>query len=107
MREFLQILRGLNHDNIVLMLDYFDTDREICVVTEFAQVHVVAVSTTERDLCALTLVSVVGQGELFHILEDDQQLPEEEVQQISKQLVQVRFFLHLPALQHWCVALRA
>jgi fused-like protein len=45
------------------MLDAFETPHEFCVVTEF------------------------GQGELFEILEDDQSLPEKQVQDIAKQLV--------------------
>ena len=75
-RAVSQILRGLNHDHIVLMLDTFETSREICVVTEFAQ------------------------GELFHIREDDQYLPEEEVQKISKQLVQALYYLHSNRIIH-------
>lgn len=40
------------------------------------------------------------QGELFHILEDDQYLPEEEVQKISKQLVQALYYLHSNRIIH-------
>ena len=29
----------MNHENIILMFDYFETDREFCVVTEYAQVR--------------------------------------------------------------------
>jgi len=57
------------HENIVLMLDYFETDSEICVVTEFAQ------------------------GELFDILEDDRSLPEEVVRSIARQLVRALHYL--------------
>ena len=35
----IEILRTLRHPNIILMLDWFETKEEICVVTEFAQVH--------------------------------------------------------------------
>lgn len=35
---FLQILRKLKHENIIEMLDAFETPQEFCVVTEFAQV---------------------------------------------------------------------
>ena len=55
LRQEIEILRTLQHENIVLMLDYFETDDQICVVTEFAQ------------------------GELFEVLEDDRSLPEDEV----------------------------
>ena len=34
----LQILRKLKHENIIEMLDSFETPQEFCVVTEFAQV---------------------------------------------------------------------
>ena len=63
LRQEIRILRKLKHENIILMFDAFETDREFCVVTEYAQ------------------------GELFDILQDDQRLPEETVQQVAKQLV--------------------
>ena len=34
----LQILRKLKHENIIEMLDSFESPQEFCVVTEFAQV---------------------------------------------------------------------
>ena len=70
LRQEINILRTLQHPNIVLMLDYFETDTDIIVVTEFAQ------------------------GELFEILEDDRSLPEEEVRSIAYQLVQALYYLH-------------
>ena len=60
LRQEIEILRSLRHENIVLMLDYFETDSEMCVVTEFAQ------------------------GELFEVLEDDKSLPEAEIRQIAR-----------------------
>lgn len=33
-----QILRKLKHENIIEMLDSFESPQEFCVVTEFAQV---------------------------------------------------------------------
>ncbi|KAF6164163.1 hypothetical protein GIB67_010133 [Kingdonia uniflora] len=63
LRQEIEILRKLKHENIIEMLDSFETSQEFCVVTEFAQ------------------------GELFEILEDDKCLPEEQVQAIAKQLV--------------------
>ncbi|PNG89500.1 Serine/threonine-protein kinase TIO, partial [Tetrabaena socialis] len=62
LRQEIEILRQLRHENIIQMLDSFETKTEFCVVTEFAQ------------------------GELFEILEDDQKLPEEVVRGIAKQL---------------------
>jgi len=55
LRHEIDIMRSLCHPNIVQMLDSFDTDHEIVVVTEFAQ------------------------GELFQILQDDRTLPEDQV----------------------------
>ena len=58
LRQEIKILRNLNHENIILMFDAFETDREFCVVTEYAQ------------------------GELFDILQDDHKLTESTVQQV-------------------------
>ncbi|KAL8460630.1 hypothetical protein ACS0TY_032223 [Phlomoides rotata] len=51
----ISILRKLKHENIIAMLDSFESPQVFCVVTEFAQ------------------------GELSKILEDDECLPEEQV----------------------------
>ena len=37
LRQEIGILRTLNHENIILMFDAFETERDFCVVTEFAQ----------------------------------------------------------------------
>ena len=76
LRQEIGILRKLNHENIILMFDAFETDREFCVVTEYAQ------------------------GELFDILQDDQSLPESTVQQIAKQLVKALHYLHSNRIIH-------
>ena len=76
LRQEIGILRKLNHENIILMFDAFETDREFCVVTEYAQ------------------------GELFDILQDDQRLPEETVQQVAKQLVKALHYLHSNRIIH-------
>ena len=39
LRQEISILRTLNHENIILMFDAFETEREFCVVTEYAQVR--------------------------------------------------------------------
>ena len=62
LRQEISILRTLNHDNIILMFDAFETEKEFCVVTEYAQ------------------------GELFEVLQDDEKLPEKQVQEIAKQV---------------------
>ncbi len=76
LRQEIGILRTLNHENIILMFDAFETEREFCVVTEYAQ------------------------GELFDILQDDQRLPEATVQQIAKQLVKALHYLHSNRIIH-------
>ena len=35
LRQEIEILRGLRHENIILMLDTFETKTDFCVVTEF------------------------------------------------------------------------
>lgn len=37
LRQEISILRNLNHENIILMFDAFETNHEFCVVTEYAQ----------------------------------------------------------------------
>ena len=76
LRSEIEILRKLNHENIILMLDAFETRKEFVVVTEFAQ------------------------GELFQILEDDTRLPEPEVRKIARQLVKALHYLHSHRIIH-------
>ncbi|PSS07240.1 Serine/threonine-protein kinase [Actinidia chinensis var. chinensis] len=76
LRQEIEILRKLKHENIIEMLDSFESPHEFCVVTEFAQ------------------------GELFEILEDDNCLPEEQVQAIAKQLVRALHYLHSNRIIH-------
>lgn len=45
----LQILRKLKHENIIEMLDSFETQQEFCVVTEFAQVIVTLLLFSDMD----------------------------------------------------------
>ncbi|XP_042309581.1 serine/threonine-protein kinase 36 [Sceloporus undulatus] len=72
----IEIMRGLHHPNIVQMLDSFDTDKEVVVVTDYAE------------------------GELFQILEDDGNLPEDQVQVIASQLVSALYYLHSHRILH-------
>jgi serine/threonine protein kinase len=76
LRQEIDILRKLNHENVIMMFDQFETERDFCVVTEYAQ------------------------GELFQILEDDHSLPEEEVQKIARQLVKALYYLHSNSIVH-------
>jgi len=76
LRQEISILRTLRHENIILLLDWFETQDEICVVTEY------------------------GQGELFEILEDDGRLPEDIVRNIARQLVRALHYLHSNRVIH-------
>ncbi|OWM79409.1 hypothetical protein CDL15_Pgr022821 [Punica granatum] len=76
LRQEIEILRKLKHENIIEMLDAFESPQEFCVVTEFAQ------------------------GELFEILEDDKCLPEDQVQAIAKQLKSAACNLQVRALHY-------
>ena len=76
LRQEIGILKELNHDNIILMFDAFETNKEFVVVTEYAQ------------------------GELFDILQDDQTLPEATVRVVAKQLVKALHYLHSNRIIH-------
>lgn len=76
LRQEIEILKKLKHENIIEMLDAFENPQEFCVVTEFAQ------------------------GELFEVLEDDKKLPEDRVQAIAKQLVRALHYLHSNRIIH-------
>ncbi|GMH41608.1 hypothetical protein BSKO_09518 [Bryopsis sp. KO-2023] len=76
LRQEIEILKDLKHDNIIQMLDSFETKSDFCVVTEFAN------------------------GELFEVLEDDQHLPESVCQMIAKQLVAALEYLHRNRIIH-------
>ena len=75
LRREINILRNLKHDNIILLLDAFETTTHFCVVMEYAR------------------------GELFQILQQDGRLPESLVQNIARQLVQSLHYLH--QLDQW------
>ncbi|XP_070572421.1 serine/threonine-protein kinase 36-like [Ptychodera flava] len=76
LRREIEIMRGLHHENIIEMLDSFETDKEVVAVTDYAE------------------------GELFQILEDDGSLPEEQVQSIACDLVSSLFYLHSHRILH-------
>ncbi|KAJ8386594.1 hypothetical protein AAFF_G00168260 [Aldrovandia affinis] len=76
LKREIDIMRGLRHPNIVLLLDSFETEREVVVVTEYAE------------------------GELFQILEDDGNLPETQVREIACQLVSALYYLHSHRILH-------
>ncbi|XP_052245877.1 serine/threonine-protein kinase 36-like isoform X2 [Dreissena polymorpha] len=76
LRREIDIMRNLHHENIIEMSDSFETDKEVAVVTDYAE------------------------GELFQILEDDGNLPEEQVQHIAAQLVSALYYLHSHRILH-------
>ncbi|XP_066932219.1 serine/threonine-protein kinase 36-like [Clytia hemisphaerica] len=72
----IEIMSKLKHKNIVSLLDSFETEREVCVVIEYAE------------------------GELFQILEDDLKIPEAQVQKIAAQLCEALYYLHSHRILH-------
>ncbi|XP_071789843.1 serine/threonine-protein kinase 36-like [Asterias amurensis] len=72
----IEIMRGLHNENIIEMLDSFETEKEVVAVTDYAE------------------------GELFQILEDDGNLPECQVQVIVAQLVSALHYLHSHRILH-------
>ena len=76
LRREIEIMSGLKHINVIELLDHFETDDEVVVVTEFAE------------------------GELFQILEDDGKLSEEQTQSIACQLLSALYYLHTHRILH-------
>jgi fused-like protein len=69
-------LKKLYHENIIQLLDSFETNMEFCLVMELAQ------------------------GQLFEILDEDKKLPESEIRKIGQQLVAALFYLHSNNIIH-------
>jgi fused len=76
LRREVDILRKLEHENIILLLDYFETQRDVVLVTEFAH------------------------GELLQILQDDGMLPPPVVQSVARQLASALRYLHAHKIMH-------
>ncbi|KAK2828532.1 hypothetical protein Q5P01_019566 [Channa striata] len=76
LKREIEIMRGLNHPNIVQLLDSFETETEVVVVTEYAE------------------------GQLLQILEDDGKLPEHQVREVACQLVSALYYLHSHRILH-------
>lgn len=70
LRQEIEILRNLYHENIVQLLDSIETPNDFFLVTELAQ------------------------GQLFEILEEDTKLPESEIKHITMQLISALSYLH-------------
>ena len=61
LRSEVAILRRLDHENIVLLLDFFETARDIVLVTEFAHGELLAVLAADGALALNTVRSVARQ----------------------------------------------
>lgn len=73
------------------MFDAIETEREFCVVTEYAQGELFDI---------LQGMLIVMANEFVIICLDDQRLPEATVQQIAKQLVKALQYLHANRIIH-------
>ncbi|XP_028323009.1 serine/threonine-protein kinase 36 [Gouania willdenowi] len=76
LKKEINIMTGLQHPNIVQLYDSFETQSEVVIVTEFVK------------------------EELFHILEENESLPERVVQNIACQLVSALYYLHSHRIIH-------
>ncbi|XP_032673839.1 serine/threonine-protein kinase fused [Odontomachus brunneus] len=76
LRQECEIQRHLHHPNIVQMIDSFETDNEIVVVTEYAD------------------------KELYEILDKEGRLSEERAQVIACDLVSALYYLHSNRVLH-------
>lgn len=54
----MQILRKLKHENIIAMLDSFESPQEFCVVTEFAQVIITSFSKPSPVNSSVILLTI-------------------------------------------------
>ncbi len=70
LRQEIDILHRLYHENIIQCLDSFETNSEFCLVTELAT------------------------GQLYEIVQEDKKLPESEIKEIALQLTSALFYLH-------------
>lgn len=76
-RAEVHILRGLSHPNIILLLDFFETSRELVLVTEY------------------------GQGQLYDVFcEDGRRMPLPLVRDIARQLCSALEYLHSKRIVH-------
>ncbi|KAM3182368.1 Serine/threonine-protein kinase 36 [Hymenolepis weldensis] len=76
LKKEIEIMKSLNHPNIIGIVDAFETPKEMVAVTEYAE------------------------GDLFQILEDDRCLPEDVIQSIAAQLVSALYYLHANRILH-------
>lgn len=58
LRQEIGILRKLNHENIILMFDAFETDRDFCVVTEYAQGELFDILQVKKVIALVPLLII-------------------------------------------------
>ena len=75
-RREIDILKKVDHPNIMRMLEIFETDTDFCLVTE------------------------LGRGDLFQVINDEQTLPEEVLRSVAAQLVSALTYLHSMRIIH-------
>ena len=75
------------------MFDAIETDREFCVVTEYAQGELFDILQGREFESTMIIDQSV-------MMVDDQRLPEATVQQIAKQLVKALQYLHANRIIH-------
>lgn len=76
LREEILILKKLKHPNIILLLDWFESQSDFGIVTEIAQ------------------------GELFELLEEDKKFSLKQVKWIAIQMAQALNYLHKNKILH-------
>ncbi|XP_068600429.1 serine/threonine-protein kinase 36 [Brachionichthys hirsutus] len=76
LKKEMEILRGLQHPNIVKLYDSFETEEKVVIVTEYAE------------------------GQLFAVLQEVGLLPESRVREIACQLVSALHYLHSHRIIH-------
>ncbi|VDD79214.1 unnamed protein product [Mesocestoides corti] len=76
LKKEIEIMKSMDHPNIIAMVDAFETPKEMVAVTEYAE------------------------GDLFQILEDDGSLPEDVIRSIAAQLVSALYYLHAHRILH-------
>uniref|UniRef100_H3D2G6 non-specific serine/threonine protein kinase n=1 Tax=Tetraodon nigroviridis TaxID=99883 RepID=H3D2G6_TETNG len=76
LKREIEIMRGLQHPNIIQLFDSFETKTEVVIVTEYAE------------------------GQLYQVLEDDGKLSETQVREIACQLASALYYLHSHRILH-------
>lgn len=100
LREEIRILSRLEHENIVRLLDSFETSRQFGVVMEFAQVRERHRERYTWRICVHLTRRCMRQGDLFSLLQDDHALAEDQVRSVARQLVAALHYLHSARIMH-------